>query len=112
MRAPCSYRRRRGQPFGRSLLVVIFITLAISIAASVATWYVMVKRSQATMVAGAHETLLRETGLQRPVTNHLDARFTDADGDLIADPPKDPNAFLDPPTLTFSYIPAEDSGPF
>src|SRR5688500_18762586 len=31
-------------------------------------------------------------------------RFTDADGDLVADPPRDPKQFIDPPTLNFSYV--------
>jgi phosphonate transport system substrate-binding protein len=38
----------------------------------------------------------------------LDKRFTDADGDLVADAPKDPKQFVDPPVLVFSYTPVED----
>lgn len=38
----------------------------------------------------------------------LDQRFTDADGDLVADAPKDPRQFVDPPVLIFSYTPVED----
>ena len=38
----------------------------------------------------------------------LDIRFTDADGDLIADAPTDPKDWLDPSTLVFSYTPVED----
>ena len=38
----------------------------------------------------------------------LDQRFTDADGDLVADAPKDPKQFVDPPVLIFSYTPVED----
>jgi phosphonate transport system substrate-binding protein len=38
----------------------------------------------------------------------LDQRFTDADGDLVADAPKDPKQFVDPPVLVFSYTPVED----
>ncbi len=38
----------------------------------------------------------------------LDKRFTDADGDLVADAPKDPKHFVDPPVLVFSYTPVED----
>ena len=34
----------------------------------------------------------------------LDARFTDADGDLVADPPGDAKALIDPPTINFSYV--------
>ncbi len=38
----------------------------------------------------------------------LDKRFTDADGDLVADAPKDPKQWIDPPVLIFSYTPVED----
>lgn len=38
----------------------------------------------------------------------LDQRFTDADGDLVADAPKDPKQFVDPPVLVFSFTPVED----
>lgn len=38
----------------------------------------------------------------------LDARFTDADGDLVADTPTDPKDWIDPSTLIFAYTPVED----
>jgi phosphonate transport system substrate-binding protein len=38
----------------------------------------------------------------------LDARFCDADGDLVADAPKDPSKLVDPPVLIFAYTPVED----
>jgi len=38
----------------------------------------------------------------------LDARFTDADGDLVADIPEDPADQIDPSTLIFAYTPVED----
>lgn len=38
----------------------------------------------------------------------LDPRYTDADGDLVADIPADPARWLDPPELIFAYTPAED----
>jgi len=38
----------------------------------------------------------------------LDARFTDADGDLVADIPTDPAQLIDPGTLIFAYTPVED----
>lgn len=44
-----------------------------------------------------------------PVTGHaLDPRFTDADGDLVADAPADPKDWIDPSTLVFAYTPVED----
>lgn len=38
----------------------------------------------------------------------LDSRFTDSDGDLIADIPSDPAQQVDPDTLIFAYTPVED----
>jgi phosphonate transport system substrate-binding protein len=38
----------------------------------------------------------------------LDLRYCDRDGDLVADPPSDPGALLDPGTLIFAYTPVED----
>jgi phosphonate transport system substrate-binding protein len=38
----------------------------------------------------------------------LDSRYTDADGDLIADIPSDPAELVDPDTLIFAYTPVED----
>ncbi len=38
----------------------------------------------------------------------LDARYTDADGDMIADIPTDPAKQVDPGTLIFAYTPVED----
>lgn len=38
----------------------------------------------------------------------LDARYTDANGDMVADAPTDPSQWVDPDTLIFSYTPVED----
>lgn len=38
----------------------------------------------------------------------LDSRYTDADGDLIADIPTDPSKLVDPDMLIFAYTPVED----
>ncbi len=38
----------------------------------------------------------------------LDPRYTDADGDLVADAPTDPKQWIDPSTLIFAYTPVED----
>ncbi len=38
----------------------------------------------------------------------LDPRFTDADGDLVADAPSDPAQWIDPDVLIFAYTPVED----
>jgi phosphonate transport system substrate-binding protein len=38
----------------------------------------------------------------------MDPRYTDADGDLVADTPTDPKAWVDPNVLIFAYTPVED----
>lgn len=38
----------------------------------------------------------------------LDARYKDADGDMVADAPTNPAEFIDPSTLIFAYTPVED----
>src|SRR5262250_3982430 len=38
----------------------------------------------------------------------LDARFQDADGDMVADTPSDRSKQIDPGTLIFAYTPVED----
>lgn len=38
----------------------------------------------------------------------LDPRFTDADGDMVADIPTNPRDWVDPRTLVFAYTPVED----
>ncbi|HSH57532.1 MAG TPA: phosphate/phosphite/phosphonate ABC transporter substrate-binding protein [Halomonas sp.] len=39
---------------------------------------------------------------------NLSPRFTDTDGDLVADTPTDESQWVDPSTLVFSYTPVED----
>jgi len=52
-------------------------------------------------------TALAVTALP-PAASALDSRFTDADGDMVADTPSDPKDQIDPPTLVFAYTPVED----
>jgi phosphonate transport system substrate-binding protein len=42
------------------------------------------------------------------LSTRLDPKFVDADKDLVADPPTDASALVDPDPLVFSYIAAED----
>lgn len=47
---------------------------------------------------------LRIYGMDSPIQNRLHDVFTDNDGDLVADLPKDESQWLDPPVLNFSYL--------
>lgn len=42
------------------------------------------------------------------VASDLASRFTDSNGDLVADAPVDPKDWVDPATLVFAYTPVED----
>ncbi|MGO9110373.1 MAG: phosphate/phosphite/phosphonate ABC transporter substrate-binding protein [Thermoguttaceae bacterium] len=53
------------------------------------------------------DSVERTIGIGKPIQNRLADRFGDANGDLVAEPPKNPKDFLDPEVLTFSYIPSE-----
>ena len=46
------------------------------------------------------------------VHGDLDQRYCDENGDLVADPPRDPSMWLDPERLIFAYTPVEDPAQF
>lgn len=48
------------------------------------------------------------TALTMTAAHALDPRFTDNDGDLVADIPTDPSQWVDPSVLVFAYTPVED----
>ncbi|MGH7176772.1 MAG: phosphate/phosphite/phosphonate ABC transporter substrate-binding protein [Tepidisphaeraceae bacterium] len=60
----------------------------------------------------AKQRLLFMTGMDRPVTNKLDPRYTDADGDLLADCPADVSKCVDPKKIVFSYVAQEDTSEY
>ena len=64
-----------------------------------------------TKVAGAASVAALLTALMAGAAQaefKLDSRYSDADGDLIADIPSDPAQQVDPSTLIFAYTPVED----
>lgn len=58
--------------------------------------------------AGLAAFLLAAVPLTATAESNLDSRYSDADGDLIADVPTDPADWIDPPVLVFAYTPVED----
>src|SRR3954462_11386989 len=78
--------------------LVLAIVVPFAIIAGV-LWFVKVVKPGEEDRAFNHEVMLRPSGLSRPTSNKLDARFTDADNDMVADPPTDPKDFVDPPKL-------------
>ena len=97
-------------PAVRPVVRLAVITVVLVVAA-VAIYVFVPGRDARARQAAADEVFRRMTGLARPVHNRLDAKFVDADGDLLPDPPTSPDAWSDPPTLFFSYIAEEDPEP-
>ena len=63
------------------------------------------KRTQWEQQAREKEpTLLTQMGFGSATPMQLDAAYTDADGDLIADAPKDPKQQVSPDKLVFAFI--------
>jgi phosphonate transport system substrate-binding protein len=91
--------------------VLLLILLAIGPVAVVCgvVWWQSVRPARQHQKLAA-DTLLRTAGLNNtPVTNKLDPRFLDADGDFVADPPKDASQLIDPQTIVFCYVPSDEA---
>ena len=102
---------RSGKSYvGTAALIVALAALTVAIFA------VFYHRELAPLRAGTAEEASRFTSLtglnNQAIKNALDPRYTDADGDLVADPPTDPAQQIDPPVLTFSYVIVDDDDPF
>jgi phosphonate transport system substrate-binding protein len=97
---------------GGALLLLIPAVVVCMVAIAVAMWVVLIQRPKAESVQKQQELMLRLTGLSQPVKNKLGAGFRDEDGDLLADAPKDPSEFQDPPVLYFSYVAVEEPESF
>ncbi len=52
---------------------------------------------------------LAMVGIRLPVLHKLDPKFSDVDGNLVADPPTDPAQFVDPPVIRFAFIEQADT---
>ena len=66
------------------------------------TWFRIARLAAVLIALVSAWPVLADTGFK------LDPRYTDADGDMVADTPADPSAWIDPPTLIFAYTPVED----
>jgi phosphonate transport system substrate-binding protein len=100
----------RNRFLGPAALVVALVALTL------ATFAVMYQRQVGRVkaeTAAVDKSLTDLTGLgNQPLRNALDPRYTDADGDLVADPPTDPAKLIDPPKLTFCYVPSDEAAAF
>ena len=96
-------RRRRTNP------LVLFLMAFIPVACvALAMWYVQIRKPQAENKKLNSDLIYKTVGLKDAAPITLDPRFTDADGDLVADPPANPKDQIDPPTLMFSFVATHD----
>jgi phosphonate transport system substrate-binding protein len=85
---------------GLAILIAVVIVGAIGALA----YYFGIRSLIRENEARYEQVVMQVSGLDNPVTNKLDARFTDANKDGVADTPTEPAEQIDPPTLTFSYV--------
>ncbi|MEM1445257.1 MAG: phosphate/phosphite/phosphonate ABC transporter substrate-binding protein [Planctomycetota bacterium] len=81
-----------------SAIVTVLVCVAL-VAAAVAVY--IAASSSSNSLGNQTQREQRLLGLNTGLTNQLDARYADADGDLIADPPE---TTRDPETLKLSYL--------
>ena len=79
------------------LATVVFVVLLV---AAVGYWYGV---NSVELPIPNEGRVLKNFGLNEDVKNRLDDKFTDEDGDLLADPPTDEGDLIDPEVLRFSY---------
>ncbi len=70
--------------------------------------HVMLRHGLKALAATLLLALAGQTFAQDCPRGALDQRFCDADGDLVADAPKEASKLVDPPVLIFAYTPVED----
>ncbi|MEA2735617.1 MAG: phosphonate transport system substrate-binding protein [Humisphaera sp.] len=98
--APSRPARRRTNP----VLLLILALICAGIVYGVLRYFQVerLKRENAQLNNQLVYNLVGRPG--ESIALKLADRFTDADGDLVADAPKDPGALVDPPTINFSYV--------
>jgi phosphonate transport system substrate-binding protein len=79
-----------------TLLIVALIAVGVVYAAKRRQWDQEAREKEPKLMA--------QMGLGTTTPMHLDAQYTDADGDLVADPPKDESKLIDPDKIIFSFI--------
>lgn len=104
---PDVFTPRRRSSLGAIILIIVLIALAAD-----GIYFLSIRSSSNTYVEEMQQQLLKTVDFADERAARLDPKYADADGDLIADMPKDPAAQADPPELNFTYIAVEDPAPF
>lgn len=81
-------------------LARLLATLAVIAVIAAAAYYYGVNSVQ----PPGEDEALRVYGMDDPQPHKLSDAYTDADGDLVADPPADESRWVDPEVLQFSYL--------
>jgi phosphonate transport system substrate-binding protein len=93
---------------GRMLVLVFVVALLVG-AGAVGADYILIEKPLEARISAQNDMLLKLSGLENPTANKLDPRYDDSDHDLVADPPSDPAKQIDPATIKFSFVAAEQS---
>jgi phosphonate transport system substrate-binding protein len=83
-------------------LVMLIVVITAGVATALWAEYFRVHQTVDT------QTNLNTMGFGKPVSNKLDPKFADTNGDLVADAPGTSAQFVDPPTIRFAYIEEDD----
>jgi phosphonate transport system substrate-binding protein len=83
-----------------SLARLVATIIGIFLISAIAYWYGV---NSVELAIPNEGRALKSFGLDTHVKNRLDERFTDKNEDRVADPPVDPDDWIDPETLLFSY---------
>ncbi len=91
-----------------SLSVARILTIVVPAAIVGIAAYLIASRSATVSQDEIAPTILSRMFVSESVPPVGPTAYTDADGDLVADAPDDPSKCIDPPTLVFSFIAAEE----
>jgi phosphonate transport system substrate-binding protein len=102
---------RSSNAVGYLLMLVALLVLGVAVAL---LWVSVVRNptNAKEYEQEVNQRSLQTVGFTDSRRSKLSDRYTDADGDLVADPPKNDKELLDPAVLTFSFIAVEDPSHF
>lgn len=106
---PSATPNRRGSA-GRLIVIALGVLVVGAVVAAVG-WFSLVQQPANERLQEV-EGQLQKMRVGSRVSNELDNRYADSDGNMIADPPADAAKQQDPPTLYFSYVTAGDATDF
>src|SRR5262249_26398596 len=84
--------------FARVLTLLVLAVVVIGVL------YIVKSREWEQPSREKEEKLLSQMGFGSATPMQLDRQYVDADGDLVADPPKDPSQLITPTKIEFSFI--------